>query len=75
MSKALAVITAAAAGFIGGLLLAPKSGRALRQDLMNKKDEYQDKAEESLELIKGRASNIKEEVKAGAKDVKKVASE
>ena len=73
MSKSLAIIVAAAAGFIGGILLAPKSGKDTREDLMSKKDDIQDRAKKSLETFKSSAAEVQDEVKASVRDVKEIA--
>ncbi|MDB5167518.1 MAG: hypothetical protein JWN26_663 [Candidatus Saccharibacteria bacterium] len=75
MGKSLVVITAAVAGFVGGILLAPKSGKEMRQDIMHKKDEIQDKAQRSLNSIKKNASTIKDDVKSSVDDVKVIAAQ
>ena len=73
MSKSLAIIVAAAAGFIGGILLAPKSGKDTREDLMSKKDDIQDRAKKSLDTFKNSAAEVQDEVKASVRDVKEIA--
>lgn len=73
MSKALNVLVAAVGGFVAGVLLAPKSGKETRQDLMNKKDEYMDKAKAGLNEVREGASNIKDELASGADAVKETA--
>ncbi len=69
MSKIIAVVLAAAGGFLAGVLLAPKSGKETRQDILDKSDEYRVKAQDSLKVIKKGASSIKDELKAGSEAV------
>lgn len=75
MSKMIAVVLAAAGGFVAGVLLAPKSGKETRQDILNKTDEYKEKAQESYEVIKRGASSIKDELKAGTDSMREIASD
>lgn len=72
MGKIDTVILAAVGGFIAGVLLAPKSGQETRQDLFDKKNEYQAKASESLETIKKGASSIKDELQTSGEAVKSI---
>ncbi|HET8883874.1 MAG TPA: YtxH domain-containing protein [Candidatus Saccharimonadales bacterium] len=47
------VVLAAVAGFVGGILLAPKSGVETRKDLKRKADDVKRQAGEKSEKIKG----------------------
>ncbi len=73
MGKALAVVLAAAGGFVAGVLLAPKSGKETREDIANKKGEYVDKAKAGLKEARKGAGEIKEEIVTGAGEVKYIA--
>lgn len=75
MGKVDVVVIAALGGFLAGILLAPKSGKETREDLMNKKNEYQEKAEDSFETIKRGASSIKEELASGGDAVRGIAED
>jgi gas vesicle protein len=68
MGKIISVLAAAVGGFVAGVLLAPKSGKETREDLKGKADSIKQKSTESFD----RAS---EEVKAGGRRLKKIASE
>ena len=56
MSKTTNVILAAAAGFIAGILLAPKSGKETRQQLKDKAQDAQGRANDKAEQVKGAAA-------------------
>lgn len=58
MGKGANVIAVAAAGFIAGMLLAPKSGKETRQDIKNK-------ALEAKKAANEKAEHMKEHMKAG----------
>lgn len=73
MGKALAVVLAAAGGFVAGILLAPKSGKETRQDIADKKDEYVDKAKAGFKEAQKGAGEIKDEIVTGAGEVKYIA--
>jgi len=75
MNKLFTVMLAAAGGFVAGILLAPKSGKETREDLMDKRDEYKAKAKEGFSTIKDGASSIKDEVVAGGSAVKNIAED
>jgi gas vesicle protein len=52
MGKGVNVLAVAAAGFIAGMLLAPKSGKETREDLMNKANDAKKAASEKAEHMK-----------------------
>lgn len=52
MNRGANVIAVAAAGFIAGMLLAPKSGKETRQDIMNKAHDAKKAAGEKAEHMK-----------------------
>jgi gas vesicle protein len=52
MGKGANVVAVAAAGFIAGMLLAPKSGKETRQDLKNKAHDAKKMASEKAEHMK-----------------------
>lgn len=72
MKKLLGVVAAAAAGYVAGVLFAPKSGEDTRKELQVKKDELEQKAavkkdqakevlDESTQKAKKAAAQISEE--------------
>ena len=75
MGKIDTVILAAIGGFVAGVLLAPKSGKETRQDLMDKKNEYQEKANDGIATIKRGASSIKDELVSSGEEVKDIAKD
>lgn len=68
MSKGINILFAAAAGFIGGILLAPKSGAETRKDLKHKADDANRVASEKAGQIKGAVKDGIQTVRTGAKD-------
>lgn len=76
---ALGALIGAAAGFVTGILVAPKSGKETRQDIKagaNKaKDATLDKAEELKGKAKGVASDVSGKAKHVADDVTAKAEE
>lgn len=75
MKKLLGVVAAAAAGYVAGVLFAPKSGEATRKELNDKKLELQEKAVEN----KAKAKEVLDEstgiVKKGAAELTHEASD
>ena len=64
-----------AGGIVGSvlaLLYAPKSGKELRQDIKNKKEEILDDAEEYLDIAKHKAQDIINEGKKRSEEFKKL---
>jgi gas vesicle protein len=47
-----------AIGFVAGILLAPKSGKETRKDLMEKGEEFLDKSREGLEAAKVKLAEV-----------------
>lgn len=68
MGKGMNVIIAAAAGFIGGILLAPKSGEETRKDLMNKANDAKRDAARKTEQAKGAMHDGMDTLRSSAKD-------
>ena len=68
MSKFVKVVAAAAAGFVAGILLAPKSGKETRADIKAKADEVKTKATEAVGVAKEKATAGYEAAKVGATD-------
>ncbi|MEO7904973.1 MAG: YtxH domain-containing protein [Candidatus Saccharimonadales bacterium] len=66
MSKIVKVIGAAAAGFVAGILLAPKSGKETRADIKEKAVDAKHYAGEKAEHIKGAVADGVESLKQGA---------
>lgn len=75
MNKLASVLIAAAGGFVAGVLLAPKSGKETRQDILDKSRNYKGKAEDGFEEVKKGARLVKAEVTEGAKTVKEIRDE
>jgi gas vesicle protein len=71
MSKFVKVVGAAAAGFVAGILLAPKSGKETRADIKAKADEVKTKATEAVGVAKEKATAGYEAAKVGATEVGK----
>ena len=69
MKKLLGVVAAAAAGYVAGVLFAPKSGEETRKDLKARKDELVDKATVKKEQAKEVFGESSETVKKGAADI------
>lgn len=72
MGKGANVVAVAAAGFIAGMLLAPKSGKETRQDLMNKANDAKRTAGEKTEHMK---AHMKDSMDAMQKNAKKIGTE
>ncbi|QHN43255.1 hypothetical protein GII36_05410 [Candidatus Mycosynbacter amalyticus] len=75
MKKLLGMAAAAAAGYVAGVLFAPKSGEETRKDLKAKKDELVDKAAVKKEQAKEVYEESSETVKKGAADISDEASD
>lgn len=71
MSKTVNVITAALAGFVVGILTAPKSGKETREDIKTKAVEAKELAAEKAEVVKGKATAGLEAAKSGAHTLQK----
>ena len=68
MGKGANVVAVAAAGFIAGMLLAPKSGKETRQDII-------DKAHDAKKAASDKAAHMKERMHKIQKDVGSEVSE
>ena len=68
MSKLIKLAFAATAGFVAGILLAPKSGKETRADIKTKANELKDKAEAEVDKAK---SSIDKSVSDAKKKLKK----
>jgi len=69
MSKATNVIAAAAAGFVAGILLAPKSGVETRKDIKNKALEAKGYAGDRAQQVKAAAREAGGTLKKGVENV------
>ena len=69
MSKVIKIVAAAAAGFVAGVLLAPKSGKETRADIKQKAEEAKDYAAGKTEVAKQKAAAGLRAAKAGANDI------
>lgn len=70
MGKLANTIMIAVGSFIAGILLAPKSGKETRRDLMNRANDYKSKASDSLDQVKKGADSVKNEIAEGAEVIK-----
>lgn len=68
MAKGLNTIVVAVAGFVAGILLAPKSGTETRKDLMNKADDAKRIAGEKSEKLRGAMKDGTDTLRSSAKD-------
>lgn len=75
MGKFLIGALIGAGSFVAGILLAPKSGKETRKDLMDKKTEYKAKANAGLKEVKKGASVVKDELSDGAQSVRDIAKD
>lgn len=69
MKKLLGVIAAAAAGYVAGVLMAPKSGEETRKDLRDKKAELEQKANEKKEVAREVLDESAAKVKKGVSKI------
>ena len=69
MKKVLAIIGAAAAGVVAGILVAPKSGKETREDLRKKAEEMGKTAQKRADQAKLAAKDSAESIKEGAHKV------
>ena len=69
MKKVLGIAAAAIAGYVAGVLVAPKSGKETREDLMQKKDELGAQAADKKAQAKEVFDESSEAVKKGASDI------
>lgn len=69
-AKKLAVGTAvaAAAGYVAGILTAPKSGKETRQDIKDKAGEVKDSAEEQIKKLQAEVEELARKAKGKAGD-------
>lgn len=75
MKKALAVVGVAVAGFVAGILTAPKSGKETRADLKKKADSLKKEASVKAKQAKAAAKDAASSLKSGAHKVGEVATE
>lgn len=68
MKKVLTAIGLAAAGFVAGILTAPKSGKETRADFKKKADEMKKEADKKTKEAKKFADEKLTQAKAAAKD-------
>lgn len=69
MKKVLGVIVAAAAGYVAGILTAPKSGEETRKDLQSKKADLQRTATDKKEVAKEVLDESSVKAKKGAAEI------
>ncbi len=78
---AIGALLGAAAGFLTGILVAPKSGKETRQDIktsankakdatLEKADELKVKAKGAAADVSGKAKNVADDVSAKAEEIK-----
>jgi len=58
-SGALITLLVGVAGFVAGLLVAPKSGKDTRDDLMKDGKKVADTAKETVETVKAKTAEVK----------------
>jgi gas vesicle protein len=75
MGKVDNIVLVALGGFVAGLLLAPKSGKETRQDIMDKTNDLKVKASDGFGEIKKGASSVKDESADGVENVKGIAKD
>lgn len=75
MRKPLAVLGAIAAGFVAGILSAPKSGKETRADIKKKATEFKDEASKKAKKARAAADDSVDSIKSGAKKVGDAAAE
>jgi gas vesicle protein len=75
MGKIDNVVLIAIGSFIAGVLLAPKSGKETRKDIMDKTHEFKDKATDSFREVKKGASSVKDHFVDGIDSVKDIATD
>ncbi len=75
MKKPLTAITAIAAGFVAGILMAPKSGKETREDIKKKAKEAKQSAKKHAGQAKLAAEDSAKSIKTGAQKMGEAASE
>ncbi|MDB5163021.1 MAG: hypothetical protein JWO54_484 [Candidatus Saccharibacteria bacterium] len=75
MGKIESVILVAVGSFIAGVLLAPKSGKETRQDIMDKTNDLKGKASDGMREMKKGAASVKDEITDGFENVKDIAKD
>lgn len=69
MKKLLGLVAAAGAGYVAGVLLAPKSGQETREDLKKKADQAKEVATQKAEEAKKVYEESAAKVKVGAGEI------
>ena len=69
INAGIGALIAAAAGFVTGILLAPKSGADTRKDIKNEAVKAKKAGIEKVEEVKGKASDVANDVAEKAKEV------
>ena len=69
MKKLLALVGGIAAGFVAGILTAPKSGKETREELKNKASELKQEAEKRTTQAKSVAKDSAESIKTGDRKI------
>lgn len=72
---AIGTLIAAAAGYVAGLLTAPKSGRETRQDIKNTAKSAYSTAEKELKVLHTELNKLLDEGRAKAEDLKGAAKD
>ena len=67
---AVGTLVAAAAGYIAGILTAPKSGRETREDIKNKAAETKTQAEKQLKKLHTELGHVLDEAREQAESAK-----
>jgi len=72
MGKGMNIALIAAGSFIAGILLAPKSGKETRKELMDKANQYKGKAEAGMDEVKKGAAAVKDELADSAETMMEI---
>jgi len=73
MGRLFGFIFVVLGSFIAGILLAPKSGKETRHDLMEKANEYKGKASAGMKEVRNGATIVKDELADSAQSMKEIA--
>ncbi len=72
---AISAVIAAAAGYIAGILTAPKSGKDTRKDIQDTAVKVKTEAEKKLKALHSELNDLLDQAKSGARKVQKGAGD
>jgi gas vesicle protein len=75
MGKMITIALITAGSFIAGILLAPKSGKETRRDLLDKTNEYKERLNAGVEEFKKGADAARDELRYTADSMKDIAKD